>query len=291
MSDVEKVLRPCRKRIRFKFMPTPSGPLHIGHAWLLILMDCLVKRAQQEGRDADIVLVLDELTYRHSDEEKRQETAKSIIENARWLGIEFSHIVSNYVFPYESSQQPKPMKCHSCNQYAPKTLFTPNLNTIYSGSSYFLKNCAIDAALEITHVIRGEDQLGRASVYTTFYELLEMPSPRLVYLPFVCKADGGKIRATDDYTIDAVQKGLAREAFIPIVISKCIQNVPKNPDDANESLSIQEAEKQLFGEDWDWVLGNADSPAKLASFLSRLETKPRISSEELVQEYQNTASE
>lgn len=261
-------------------MPTPSGRLHLGHAWLLIIMDCLIKQARSAGHQADIVLVLDDLTSlaHGAATEGLAEKAKWIIEDAAWLGVEFAEVVSNYSYPYESPSQAKPMRGIPCQTLATPCLYPTHLNALYTGMSYYLKNCVIDAALEITHIIRGADQLARASTYKTLYEFLEMPSPRMVYLPFVHKADGAKIVADGTYSVEAVKKNISRDDILAVLVSQCL----KRPDsDINASMVAEEAHRELLGEDWKWILGMADSDVQLRSFLNRVEAAPRISQDHL----------
>jgi len=233
-----------RQIIRFKFMPTPSARLHLGHAWLLIIMDNLVKQARVAGRQADIVLVLDDLTCGQSD--GLAEKAKKIIEDAAWLGIEFAEVVCNYSYPYESATQAKPMRCIPCSTVTSPCLYPAHLSTLHAGVSYYLKNCVIDAALEVTHVIRGADQLARASIYKTLYEFLEMPSPRMVYLPFVNRADGGKISADGIHTIEVLQKQLTRDDIVTLLVSQCLK--PQNPA-LGALANAGEARRELLGAD------------------------------------------
>lgn len=262
-----------QKRIRFKFMPTPSGTLHVGHAWLLILMDTLAARAREDGHEADVVLVWDELTYRHDDPTQRNAISEEIIQNAAWLGISFARVISNLSYPYELPQT-HPMQSVSCNRVAPPVLSSSSVSTINSGSSYFLKNCILDAALQVTHVIRGEDQLARASVYATLYELLEIPSPRLVYLPFVRTPEGSKVTARGCYTLTSLKQAVTAEELYGIIVSSCLKNTSVQRDFVR--MPMPEARKLLLGDDWDWILGRPDGQAKLSSFLARIEPAPRI---------------
>ena len=277
MAPDEPIITPSRGVIRFKFMPTPSGRLHIGHAWLLIVMHYLVKQAKQAGRQADIVLVFDDLTSLGGGPEERSEKLTNIMKDAAWLGIEFAKVVGNLSCPYESDVKTSMVHCVSCSTVAPASLYPPHLSSLMLGSQYYIKNCIIDAALEVTHIIRGADQLARVAVYKVLYEFLGMPSPRLVYLPFVCRDNCSKISADNTYSVEAVQKHISRDDLVALLVTSCL----KRPDGLEKPSNIQEAEKQLLGGDWDWILGQGDSGAKLTSFLNRLESVPKISTEQL----------
>ncbi len=268
-----------QRHIRFKFMPTPSCRLHVGHAWLLLIMDRLARQARDAGYKADIVLVIDDLTGSDQEltPEKMYETETGILEDTAWLEIEFSKVIHNSSFPYVSNVQGKLIHTVACSTLAPASLYPAHLNTLVLGTQYYIKNCIIDAALGITHMIRGADQLARVAVYRSFYELLGMPSPTLVYLPFVCNAGGGKIGTDGTYSIEAVRKHLSRDELMAIVVRQCLKR--SEPDTA-ETWNIQEAQKQLLGDDWDWILGKADSASKLTSFFGRIESAPKVATKE-----------
>jgi hypothetical protein len=52
--------------LRFKFMPNPlKAGLHLGHAWLLFVMQALRETLQQHGRAVELVLVMDDLLRAH----------------------------------------------------------------------------------------------------------------------------------------------------------------------------------------------------------------------------------
>lgn len=273
MSGTTITPQPSRQRIRFKFMPTPSGPLHAGHAWLLILMDRLAARARAEGHEADLVLVIDELTHRHADEQTHNQLITNMLDDLNWLGIDCAHVVSNRAFPYDSATQSHPMRSISCALFAPPCLYRPHLNTIHSGSSYFVKNCIIDAALEVTHIIRGADQLARASAYLTVYEMLEVPAPRMVYLPFVCRPDGNKITAGNGYTLQAIREKVSREELFKGLVLCCLR---AETQDSAEPWTLRDTEARLLGTDWQWVLGTDDADVRLRAFLKRLLPSPKM---------------
>lgn len=254
-------------------MPTPSGPLHVGHSWLLLLMDRLAARARIEGHDADLVFVIDDLTGRHGDDQKHNQLITAMIDDLHWLGIDCAHIVSNRSYPYVSASQAHPMHNVSCDLFSPRCLYPAHLNSIHSGSSYFVKNCIIDAALEVTHIIRGADQLARASAYRTIYEMLEIPAPWLVYLPFVCTADGTKITAGNGYTLQAIREKVSRQELLKGLVLRCLRT---EAQDSAEPWTLQDAEARLWGADWTWVLGADDADANLRAFLKRLVPSPKI---------------
>lgn len=146
------------------------------------------------------------------------------------------------------------------------------------GTQYYLKNCVLDAAMGVTHILRGADQLPKAAVYKVFYELLGMPCPQLIYLPLLGNDAGRKISKDGTYGIEAIRDHLQRDDLFVLLTQQAL----KRPSDS-KLTTIQQAEDELVGSDWEWVLDQPDSAGKLASFLSRLETYPKIASGQMTE--------
>lgn len=58
---------------------------------------------------------------------------------------------------------------------------------------YMLPSAVDDAAMGITHVIRGEDHVANAALQTEILAALEFPPPRFGHLPLLADAQGGKL--------------------------------------------------------------------------------------------------
>lgn len=57
-----------------------------------------------------------------------------------------------------------------------------------------------DAAMEITHVIRGEDHIANTAKQLLLYEALGLPSPTFAHAPLILNADGKKLSKRDGVT-------------------------------------------------------------------------------------------
>ena len=57
-----------------------------------------------------------------------------------------------------------------------------------------------DAAMEITHVIRGEDHIANTAKQLLLYEALSLPSPTFAHAPLILNADGKKLSKRDGVT-------------------------------------------------------------------------------------------
>src|SRR5436305_1442090 len=73
-----------------------------------------------------------------------------------------------------------------------------------------------DAAMQITHVIRGEDHLSNTPKHILLFRALGYPVPEFAHLPLILNADRTKMSkrksqtAVDDY----IEQGFIREAFV-----------------------------------------------------------------------------
>ena len=57
-----------------------------------------------------------------------------------------------------------------------------------------------DAAMEITHVIRGEDHIANTAKQLLLYEALSLPAPTFAHAPLILNADGKKLSKRDGVT-------------------------------------------------------------------------------------------
>lgn len=259
--------------VRFKFMPTPSCGLHAGHAWLLTLMRELSTKASEAGLTSDIVLVLDDMTAieQRIDVEQVKANAQGIIEDSKWLGIEYSRIVwnSDYLYPSKLTKYPPRM------QYVRNSTLPSMSNHLFDGvyvcHEYYQKNVLIDAALGVTHIIRGEDQIMRFGIYHAYYEILSMPAPKLLYLPFVLTDTNVKISGHGGpYTISALREKISVEELLRLVIDTCL----KTPAEKSETFS--QAREKMLSDDWQWILPGGEWQNLLNKFISRIEPSPKL---------------
>ena len=79
-EEVQKVNRPGAgpKKIVTRFAPTPSGFLHLGNLYNLLLVERLAKQL-----GADLILRVDDLDRSRY----RRKYAKDIFRMMRWLGV------------------------------------------------------------------------------------------------------------------------------------------------------------------------------------------------------------
>ena len=73
-----------------------------------------------------------------------------------------------------------------------------------------------DAAMQISHVIRGEDHLSNTPKHILLFRALGHPEPRFGHLPLILNPDGSKMskRKTQTAISDYVDEGFVREALV-----------------------------------------------------------------------------
>jgi glutamyl-tRNA synthetase len=73
-----------------------------------------------------------------------------------------------------------------------------------------------DAAMEISHVIRGEDHLSNTPKHILLFRALGQPEPRFGHLPLILNPDGSKMskRKTQTAISDYIAEGFVREALV-----------------------------------------------------------------------------
>jgi nondiscriminating glutamyl-tRNA synthetase len=73
-----------------------------------------------------------------------------------------------------------------------------------------------DAAMEISHIIRGEDHLSNTPKHILLFRALAHPEPRFGHLPLILNPDGSKMskRKTQTAIADYIAEGFVREALV-----------------------------------------------------------------------------
>jgi glutamyl-tRNA synthetase len=73
-----------------------------------------------------------------------------------------------------------------------------------------------DAAMEISHVIRGEDHLSNTPKHILLFEALGAPVPQFAHLPLILNADRSKMskRKSQTAIADYIAQGFVREALV-----------------------------------------------------------------------------
>lgn len=99
-------------------------------------------------------------------------------------------------------------------------------------------NVVDDIAMQITHVIRGEDHLSNTARHVEIYRAFEAEPPVFAHLPLILKTDGkGKMSKRDSGSL--IEEYVQRK-FIPEALRNFICLLGWNPKDGQEIMPIGE---------------------------------------------------
>lgn len=248
-------------KLRFRFMPTPSAPLHLGHAWLLFVTDTLIHAAKAYGVDADLVVVFD--TINHAD----TGMCAQIIEDFDRLGIEVEAWQNNDAWPDKYVGDPSRLLrretiASPSRPQASRVKTADEFLELLVGADYFARNILVDEQLGVTHVIRGFDQTNVMAVYYNLADLIGYTLPDYAYLPIIRDKYGRKLGTnnTDLYVnkLDPDKRGVLFERMTDLCVNKKFSYRT-----ANDPQSI------VCGNDWAWILGGPGAEALKQNFLKR----------------------
>lgn len=201
----------------FKFMPTPSGRLHIGHAWLLFVMQAIGEALRRDGREVEIVLVLDEINsgYARKDTERIRQIGEDIVSDMQQLGIPPDLVLSNGESRFFEAMQDPQIEAIILEKWRPKCGNPVN---------YFLHNAILDTRLGITHIVRGDEQRMYREVYEECYRKLGVDIPVLCYIPYVRQPNGQKIGSPPGaYVVQNVLATMSVEELFCLLVGQCIR--------------------------------------------------------------------
>ncbi|MDR1303077.1 MAG: glutamate--tRNA ligase, partial [Puniceicoccales bacterium] len=99
-------------------------------------------------------------------------------------------------------------------------------------------NVVDDAAMEISHVIRGEDHLSNSSKHVELFRAFGAPVPKFAHIPLILKTNGsGKMSKRD---VGALVEDCRRSHFLPEALRNYLCLLGWSPKDDREILPIGE---------------------------------------------------
>jgi glutamyl/glutaminyl-tRNA synthetase len=248
---------------RFKFMPTPSDRLHVGHAWLLFVIDTCVKAMNERGVEAELILVIDRMNWDYTtpDEALTSLYTAGIIEDIRLLGITPHATVVN-----TEHQLPQDL-CSKVNSIAldgwHEDLKLP--------CEYYCYNAACDLDLGVTHIIRGDDRKPWNAIYEETYFKLGCAGPHLLYVPVLCDLNGRKISGGTQELISKLLALMSIDELLCGLLAVCLAS----PDHVSH---FGQAQSQLLSIIGDSLFGHNASPCvNWSRFLQLFVSSPRFS--------------
>lgn len=107
------------------------------------------------------------------------------------------------------------------------------------GSPTYNFSCVVDdAALGITHILRGDDHISNTPKQILFYEALGLTPPRFGHMPLILGPDGAKLsKRHGGVSVEEYRK----EGFLPEALSNYLILLGWYPGEDREVLSLEEA--------------------------------------------------
>jgi glutamyl/glutaminyl-tRNA synthetase len=99
-------------------------------------------------------------------------------------------------------------------------------------------NVVDDIAMQITHVIRGEDHLSNTSKHVELFQAFGVPLPHYAHIPLILKQNGpGKMSKRDQ---GALVEEYQRRSYVSEALVNFLSLLGWNPGDDREKMSIDE---------------------------------------------------
>jgi glutamyl-tRNA synthetase len=245
--------------IRVRFAPSPTGNLHIGGA-RTALFNWLYAKAQ----NGQFILRIEDTDIKRSEKKYLDE----ILDSLKWLGMDWDEIY------YQSKRQ------DIYQEYADKLLkqekaihsegaiiypLPEKKIKVYDlirgeiefdtseikdqvliksdGTPTYNFACVVDdAALNITHVIRGDDHISNTPKQVLLYEALDLTIPKFAHLPLILGKDGGRLSKRTGATAISEYRAMG---YLPEALVNYFMLLGWSPDANQEIVPIERAIKNF----------------------------------------------
>jgi glutamyl/glutaminyl-tRNA synthetase len=249
-------------QVRVRFAPSPTGFFHIGSA-RTALFNWLYAR---HTGGVFILRVEDTDQSRNSDE-----FLNLIYESLKWLGMDWDEGpgIGGPFGPYRQSERREVYKEYLARLKATGRTYEKDGATLFKISGepqviedairgrverteekdfvivrsdgnpvFHLVNVVDDIAMQVTHVIRGEDHLSNTSKHTELFKALGAPLPVYAHIPLILKQNGpGKMSKRDQ---GALIEDYKKRGFVPEALMNFLCLLGWSPKEDREKLPIAE---------------------------------------------------
>lgn len=246
---------------RVRFAPSPTGHLHIGGARTALFNWLFARRL-----GGTFILRIEDTDLQRS----TRESVDAIIDNLRWLGLDWDEgpILQSGRFPlyapqaerlvaegraYRSDDRKgakpaiilkKPEReiavddiVHGRMVFSPDAVGDLVLMKSDGTPTYNFACVVDDAAMGITHIIRGDDHVSNTPKQLLLYEALGLPVPLFAHVPLIMGPDGSRLSKRHG----ATSVGQFREeGILPEALVNFLALLGWSPGDDREIMSLSE---------------------------------------------------
>ena len=247
-----------KPKIRVRFAPSPTGPLHIGAARTTLFNYLFAKKNK-----GSFILRIEDTDRKRS----KKKFEDDIMNSLEWLGLQWDE-------KYNQSQRIKIYQKYlkklldSGQAYKKEILWfkNPNKKIVFNDlvrgevefdSSVFgdfslakslkepLYNFAAvidDYEMKISHVIRGEDHISNTPKQILIYKALGLPIPKFAHLPLILGSDKSKLsKRHGAVSMEEYQK----QGYLPEAMINFMALLGWNPGTDKELFSLKELIKNF----------------------------------------------
>jgi glutamyl-tRNA synthetase len=249
--------------VRVRFAPSPTGNLHIGGG-RTALFNWLYARA----KDGKFILRIEDTDKLRS----KQEYVDEILNSLQWMGFNWDEIYyQSQRFNIYTEFAKKLLK--EGKAYTEKSLEREGEAIIFKvmpqqvkiddlirkeikfdaalikdqvliksdGTPTYNFACVVDdAAMEITHVIRGDDHISNTPKQVLLYEALGFKLPKFAHLPLIMGIDGGRLSKRTGATAISDYRKMG---YLPGALANYLLLLSWAPGNNRELIDINEAIK------------------------------------------------
>lgn len=248
--------------VRVRFAPSPTGYLHIGGA-----RTCLFNWLYARAKKGKFILRIEDTDSKRSEKRYLDE----ILESLSWLGLKWDEIYfqSQRFQIYKEFAQKLLKEGKAYSEKSPDDseaiIFkihpqTVKINDLIRGEIEFdsatIKDqvlvksdstptynfaCVVDdAAMGITHVIRGDDHISNTPKQVLMYKALDFPLPEFAHLPLILGAEGGRLSKRTGATAVSDYRKMG---YLPEALVNFLLLLGWAPGDNRELIDIEDAVK------------------------------------------------
>ncbi|MFA5349795.1 MAG: glutamate--tRNA ligase [Candidatus Omnitrophota bacterium] len=246
--------------VKVRFAPSPTGFLHIGSA-RTALFNWLYAR----NHSGEFILRIEDTDKERSDNRFLDE----ILQSLKWLGMAWDgeiyyqsrryniykeaadRLVSENKAYHEETEKGRAIRLKIAKDYVVvfydivRDRIEVNSNTLddlvlmkSDGSPTYNFACVVDdAAMGITHVIRGDDHIANTPKQILVYQALGIKPPKFAHIPLILGED--KSRMSKRHGATSIQE-YRQKGYMPEAIVNFISLMGWSPKDNREKLSVEQ---------------------------------------------------